>query len=141
MAHNKIFVFFSVSQPTGFRGAEGGVFLFVCIHRLLIIYPCTVSMPSVVTFASKQYSGHKYRKQLHINMNPNSSLYFRLERYATTVCGRSGRHPTAGVALFGPKVSDQLSSLNEELPTRKNISLLRGTIVNRTYDIRKNLYI
>ena len=28
------------------------------------------------------------------------------------------RHPTVGIALFGPKVSDQLGSSSEELPVR-----------------------
>ena len=32
--------------------------------------------------------------------------------------------PTAGVALFGPKVSDQSSSLSEELPVRMEILLV-----------------
>ena len=34
---------------------------------------------------------------------------------------RSSSHPTVGVALFGPKVSDQLGSLGEKLPVRMKV--------------------
>ena len=37
---------------------------------------------------------------------------------------RGQSHPTVGVARFGPKASDQLSSLNEELPVRMTFCLV-----------------
>ena len=33
-------------------------------------------------------------------------------------------HPTVGVVIFGPKASDQLNSLSEELPVRIEILLV-----------------
>ena len=66
-------------------------------------------------------------KKLSGCLFPSRLLLFPTAREAFRV------KPTVGVALFGPKVSDQLSALREEL--------LRGGTVNRAYGTHKNLYV
>ena len=46
--------------------------------------------------------------------------------------GSTSDHPTVGVALFGPEVSDQLSSSSEELTTSQDEIFILQSIRFRT---------
>ena len=59
---------------------------------------------------------------MRLARTPSFQPVFRsTTRISCDLAYRPGSHPTVGVALFGPKVSDQLSSLSEKLQVRIKI--------------------